>query len=98
MEVYGILGLLENIFKLSKTPDDKRLALQQKFVYVLYKKESITFQDTKIKLYNQALQYLNEANYHSIRQVLEEYVNYHENNVIFNNQIHDIIDIQSDGN
>ena len=93
MEVYGILGLLENIFKLSKTNDDKRLALQQKFVYVLHKKQDITFQDSKIKLYNQALQYLNDINYHSIRQVLEEYIDYYQNNSNINNENHDIINV-----
>lgn len=93
MEVYGILGLLENIFNLSKTQDDKRLALQQKFVYILHKKQDIILDRVKHKLYDQALQYLNDINYHSIRQLLEEYINYYEANNVFVNPNHDIIDI-----
>jgi hypothetical protein len=93
MEVYGILGLLENIFVLSKSQDDKRLALQQKFAYILSKKQNITLASVKDKLYNQALMYYNQENYHSIRQVLEEYINYYENNTGLNNQNHDMINI-----
>jgi hypothetical protein len=91
MEVYGILGLLENAFNLSKNQDDKRLTLQQKFVYVLHKKQDITIQSVKDKLYNQALQYLNDINYHSIRQVLEDYIGYYQNNINIDDQNHDIL-------
>lgn len=93
MEVYGILSLLENIFVLSKSQDDKRLALQQKFAYILSKKQNITLASVKDKLYNQALMYYNQENYHSIRQVLEEYINYYENNAGLNTQNHDMINI-----
>jgi hypothetical protein len=93
MEVYGILNLLENIFKLSKSEDDKRLALQQKFAYILHKKQDITVNTVRAKLYSQALQYLNDINYHSIKQLLEDYINYYENNTQDNNQSDDTINI-----
>lgn len=80
MEIYGVLGNLENNFINSKSQDDKRFTLQQKFVYVLYKKQDI-IQSAKDRLYNQAIQYLNDINYHSIKQVLEDYIEYYQNNM-----------------
>ena len=79
MEIYGVLGNLENNFINSKSQDDKRFTLQQKFVYVLHKKQDIKIQSAKDRLYNQAIQYLNDINYHSIKQVLEDYIEYYQN-------------------
>lgn len=80
MEIYGVLGNLENNFINSKSQDDKRFTLQQKFVYVLHKKDYL-MQSVKERLYNQAIQYLNDINYHSIKQVLEDYIEYYQNNM-----------------
>jgi len=79
MEVYGVLGLFDNMVRLGKTVDDKRLALQQKYIYILYKKQDINLQEVRDKLYNQTLEYLQDNNYINIHQLFEEYVDYCEN-------------------
>jgi hypothetical protein len=79
MEVYSTLGLFENMIRIARTSEDKRLALQQKYIYILYKKQDITIFDVKNKLYTQTLEYLQDNNYQNIRQLFEEYVNYFEN-------------------
>ena len=80
MEVYGVLGLFDNMVRLGKTVDDKRLALQQKYIYILYKKQDINVQEVKDKLYIQTLEYLQDNNYLNIHQLFEEYIDYCENN------------------
>jgi hypothetical protein len=80
MEVYSTLGLFENMFRLAKTPEDKRLALQQKYIYILYKKQDINVQEVRDKLYNQTLEFLQNNNYSNIHQLFEEYIEYCENN------------------
>ncbi len=79
MEVYSTLGLFENMFRLARTLEDKRLMLQQKYIYILYKKQDINIFEVKNKLYNQTLEYLQDDSYHNIRQLFEEYVDYYEN-------------------
>jgi hypothetical protein len=79
MEVYGVLGLFDNMVRLGKTVDDKRLALQQKYIYILYKKQDINVQEVRDKLYNQTLEYIQDNNYINIHQLFEEYLEYCEN-------------------
>jgi hypothetical protein len=79
MEVYGVLGLFDNMVRLGKTVDDKRLALQQKYIYILYKKQDINVQEVRDKLYNQTLEYIQDNNYINIHQLFEEYIDYCEN-------------------
>jgi hypothetical protein len=80
MEVYGVLGLFDNMVRLGKTIDDKRLALQQKYIYILYKKQDINVQEVRDKIYNETLAYMQDNNYINIHQLFEEYVEYCENN------------------
>jgi hypothetical protein len=79
MEVYSVLGLFDNMVRLGKTVDDKRLALQQKYIYILYKKQDINVQEVRDKLYNQTLEYIQDNNYINIHQLFEEYIDYCEN-------------------
>lgn len=81
MEVYGTLSLFDNIFRIAKNADDKRLALQQKYVYVLHKKKNIDIQEVKDKLYNEALNYIQDENYTNITQLLQDYIEYYHQNI-----------------
>ncbi len=78
MEVYGILGLLENIIRLSKNDYDKQLAIQQKFIYALHKKDAI-MRSVRHKLYLQAKDFLNDIFDQDIYNKLVEYITYCEN-------------------
>ena len=78
MEVYSVLGLLENIILLSKSDYDKQLAIQQKFVYALHKKDEI-LRNVRHKLYLQAKDILNENLHQDIHDKLSEYITYCEN-------------------
>ena len=78
MDVYKILGLLENIILLSESKYDKELAIQQKFVYAFYKKDFI-LRPIRHKLYLQAKDILNSNEYVDIHNNVQDYVNYCEN-------------------
>ena len=77
MEVYGILGLLENIIVLSKNVYDKKLAIQQKFIYALHKRDVI-MRSVRHKLYLQAKDILNDNFDQDIYNKLVEYITYCE--------------------
>ena len=78
MEVYGILGLLENIILLSKNDYDKQLAIRQKFIYALHKRDVI-MRSIRHKLYLQAKDILNDNFEQDIYDKLVEYITYCEN-------------------
>ena len=78
MEVYSILGLLENVILLSKNDYDKQLAIQQKFVYAFHKKD-IIMRSVRHKLYLQAKNILNDNLHQDIHNNLLEYITYCEN-------------------
>ena len=77
MEVSKTLDILQNTFINSKTLHDKNLALQQKFVYVLHKREYIEYH-VKYKLYLEALVYITQSSYIESHIQLKNYVNYFE--------------------
>jgi hypothetical protein len=78
MDVYKVLGLLENIFLVSESKYDKEIAIQQKFVYAFHKKDFIS-RPIRHKLYLQAKDILNKNDYVDIQNNLQEYVIYCEN-------------------
>ena len=77
MEVSKTLDVLQNTFINSKTLQDKNLALQQKFVYVLHKREYLEYY-IKYQLYLEALLYLTQNSYSESHIQLKNYVNYFE--------------------
>jgi hypothetical protein len=77
MEVQKTLDILHNTFINSKDNHHKNLALQQKFIYVLYKKESIDYH-IKYKLYLEALLLLNQSLYKDSFNHLKDYIMYFE--------------------
>jgi hypothetical protein len=78
MEVYSILGLLENIIVLSKNDYDKQLAIQQKFIYAFHKRDLI-MRSIRHKLYLQAKDLINDNFEQDIHNNLVEYITYCEN-------------------
>jgi hypothetical protein len=78
MEVYGILSLFDNMYQLSKTDNDKLLVLQHKFVYLMYKKDFLTSVTVRNKVYQQALDILNNGNYQNIHHVVQPFVDYYQ--------------------
>jgi hypothetical protein len=79
MEVYGILSLFDNMFRLSKNDNDRLLVLQQKFVYLIHKKEFLNSTPVRNKLYQQAVDILNNGNYQNIHHVIQPFVDYCQN-------------------
>lgn len=79
MEIYGIFSLFDNMFRLSKNDNDRLLVLQQKFVYVMHKKDFLTSVSVRNKIYQQALDILNEPNYHNIHHVVQPFIDYFQN-------------------
>lgn len=77
MEVLKTLNVLQNTFTDSKEIYTKNLALQQKFIFILHKKEYIDY-SIKYKLYLEALSLLNQSLYKDSHKHLKEYVNYFE--------------------
>jgi len=79
MEVYGILSLFDNMFNLSKNDNDRLLILQHKFVYLMCKKDFLNSITVKNKLYQQAIDILNNGNYHNIHHVVQPFVEFCQN-------------------
>ncbi len=77
MEVHKTLDILESIFFNSTNTQDKLLALQQKFIFVLYKKEYIDYH-IKYKLYLEALLISKESTFKDIHKIVHEYILYFE--------------------
>jgi hypothetical protein len=77
MEISNTLDILQNTFINSATLHDKNLALQQKFIYVLHKREFIEYH-IKYQLYLEALIYMTQALYSDSHKQLKNYVNYFE--------------------
>lgn len=74
MDVHNTLTILENTFHNSMNNRDKILALQQKFVYALHKKDFIEY-TVKYKLYMEALDILCKNIYPEIHDNLKNYIN-----------------------
>ena len=77
MEVQKTLDILHNTFINSEDNHHKNLALQQKFIYILHKREYIEYH-IKYKLYLEALILLNQSLYKDSFNYLKDYVNYFE--------------------
>jgi hypothetical protein len=77
MDIYQTLDILQTTFINSKTLHDKNLALQQKFVYILHKREYLEYH-VKYKLYLEALVYITQSSYMESHIQLKNYINYFE--------------------
>jgi hypothetical protein len=77
MEILQILDVLQITFMNSKEIYTKNLALQQKFIFILHKKEYIDY-SIKYKIYLEALSLLNQPTYKDSHKYLKDYINYFE--------------------
>ncbi len=80
MDVYHTLLVLEKTFINSTNDRDKILALQQKFIYVLHKKDFLEH-STKYKLYMEALDILCKNIYPEIHDNVKNYINEFSKNI-----------------
>jgi len=77
MEIYKTLDILENVFLNAKNHYDKILALQQRFIYALHKREFIEYH-IKYKLYLEALIILRHPLFKESHKNVKEFVTYFE--------------------